>query len=310
MLYTETIRFVALHGPSLTLLGFSRLHRHSPVLAYKYSTMAFAHTFAYNSVPEQHNTKSIEARHPAFYESPGSKAAVVNPTTIDSRVMSSDQIAQYRRDSCTNSAGVLSPPVEHKWEPKFEPHGLGIDTGVHMTPSNPFPMHQQQQFNQPSTTNATSSLTHAPSDMWTNGPHDYYTSAEDFDAHQFPPTSMEHSLSHSSYASYGPAHQEPIYVSSSDSRTPLSPGSTTEWLNIAANESQGRPLPKRRDHTASVEHRLSRRPDGIRKKNTRIEIPLERSLTTIERLIEQSKNEDDIKELKGQRRLLRNREAA
>lgn len=49
---------------------------------------------------------------------------------------------------------------------------------------------------------------------------------------------------------------------------------------------------------------------GIRKKSARIEIPAERTLSNIDQLIAQSTNEDEIKELKQQKRLLRNRQAA
>lgn len=52
------------------------------------------------------------------------------------------------------------------------------------------------------------------------------------------------------------------------------------------------------------------RRDGIRKKNARFEIPAERTLSNIDQLISQSTNEEDIKELKQQKRLLRNRQAA
>ena len=54
---------------------------------------------------------------------------------------------------------------------------------------------------------------------------------------------------------------------------------------------------------------LQRR-DGIRKKNGRIDIPQERNIHTIDQLIETTKHEDMLKELKQQKRLLRNREAA
>ena len=54
---------------------------------------------------------------------------------------------------------------------------------------------------------------------------------------------------------------------------------------------------------------LQRR-DGIRKKNGRIDIPQERNIHTIDQLIETTKDEDMLKELKQQKRLLRNREAA
>lgn len=55
---------------------------------------------------------------------------------------------------------------------------------------------------------------------------------------------------------------------------------------------------------------LALRRDGIRKKNARFEIPAERTLSNIDTLISQSTNEEEIKELKQQKRLLRNRQAA
>ncbi|KAJ5899967.1 hypothetical protein N7495_004711 [Penicillium taxi] len=55
---------------------------------------------------------------------------------------------------------------------------------------------------------------------------------------------------------------------------------------------------------------LTMRRDGIRKKNARFDIPAERTLSNIDHLISQSNNDDEIKELKQQKRLLRNRQAA
>lgn len=52
------------------------------------------------------------------------------------------------------------------------------------------------------------------------------------------------------------------------------------------------------------------RSDGIRKKNARFEIPKERNLANIDALIMQSTDEQEKKELKQQKRLLRNRQAA
>ncbi|KAI5297598.1 hypothetical protein KEM55_004484 [Ascosphaera atra] len=52
------------------------------------------------------------------------------------------------------------------------------------------------------------------------------------------------------------------------------------------------------------------RGDGIRKKNARFEIPAEVNLDTVDRLISQATNENVVKELKQQKRLLRNRQAA
>lgn len=50
--------------------------------------------------------------------------------------------------------------------------------------------------------------------------------------------------------------------------------------------------------------------DGVRKKNAKFEIPEGRNLDTIDRLIAREKDEDALKELKAQKRLLKNREAA
>ena len=57
-------------------------------------------------------------------------------------------------------------------------------------------------------------------------------------------------------------------------------------------------------------HNELRRGDGIRKKNARFDIPAERNLGNIDQLISQSTDEQEIKELKQQKRLLRNRQAA
>ncbi|KHO00024.1 Basic-leucine zipper (bZIP) transcription factor [Metarhizium album ARSEF 1941] len=57
-------------------------------------------------------------------------------------------------------------------------------------------------------------------------------------------------------------------------------------------------------------HNDMRRGDGIRKKNARFDIPAERNLSNIDSLISQSTDEQEIKELKQQKRLLRNRQAA
>ena len=52
------------------------------------------------------------------------------------------------------------------------------------------------------------------------------------------------------------------------------------------------------------------RPDGIRKKNARFEIPQGRNLHNIDSLISATTDESEKKELKQQKRLLRNRQAA
>lgn len=77
-----------------------------------------------------------------------------------------------------------------------------------------------------------------------------------------------------------------------------------EWMGVNLNK-------KMRPNSPAIRsHNDLRRGDGIRKKNARFDIPAERNLNNIDHLISQSTDEQEIKELKQQKRLLRNRQAA
>jgi hypothetical protein len=89
----------------------------------------------------------------------------------------------------------------------------------------------------------------------------------------------------------------------------MSPQSSQGWMTATAEVQDGRPRPTR-SPTYRNDSPIHLRRDGIRKKNARFEIPAERTLSNIDQLIAQSTNEDEIKELKQQKRLLRNRQAA
>lgn len=90
-------------------------------------------------------------------------------------------------------------------------------------------------------------------------------------------------------------------LASANPSIPTSP--QKEWM--ASNLKKMRPgSPMIRSHNDL------RRGDGIRKKNARFDIPAERNLNNIDHLIAQSTDEQEIKELKQQKRLLRNRQAA
>lgn len=75
-------------------------------------------------------------------------------------------------------------------------------------------------------------------------------------------------------------------------------------------ESRGMPKRMRPSSPGLRSHSPLLRRDGIRKKNARFDIPAERNLLNIDQLIAQSTDEQEIKELKQQKRLLRNRQAA
>ncbi|EAW15226.1 putative bZIP transcription factor [Aspergillus clavatus NRRL 1] len=89
----------------------------------------------------------------------------------------------------------------------------------------------------------------------------------------------------------------------------MSPQSSQGWMPASTDmpDAMSRPTKSPTYRNSSP---LSIRRDGIRKKNARFEIPAERTLSNIDHLISQSTNEEEIKELKQQKRLLRNRQAA
>ncbi|KAF3480828.1 uncharacterized protein GIQ15_06175 [Arthroderma uncinatum] len=92
---------------------------------------------------------------------------------------------------------------------------------------------------------------------------------------------------------------------------PMSPQSSQGWVSGSSEvpETQSRPVRTSAGYRNSGASLTIRR-DGIRKKNARFDIPAERTLSNIDLLISQSNDEDEIKELKQQKRLLRNRQAA
>ncbi|EER39110.1 bZIP transcription factor [Histoplasma capsulatum H143] len=91
--------------------------------------------------------------------------------------------------------------------------------------------------------------------------------------------------------------------------TPMSPQSSQGWVSGTSEATEARAKPVRNTPYRNGSP-LHLRRDGIRKKNARFDIPAERTLSNIDMLISQCTDEDEIKELKQQKRLLRNRQAA
>lgn len=108
-----------------------------------------------------------------------------------------------------------------------------------------------------------------------------------------------------------PTNQQLPLFSSGNSNGSIPTSPQKEWS--VADAMDHRSMPKRmRPHSPTLRSHpdMSRRGDGIRKKNARFDIQAERNLTNIDQLIAQSTDEQEIKELKQQKRLLRNRQAA
>lgn len=106
-----------------------------------------------------------------------------------------------------------------------------------------------------------------------------------------------------------PMSYRPSMAYATQGAVAMSPQSSHSWMPASTDmpEASSRP-------TKSPSHRhsspLSVRRDGIRKKNARFEIPAERTLGNIESLIQNCRDDEEAKELKQQKRLLRNRQAA
>ncbi|MCJ1288318.1 hypothetical protein MMC26_007673 [Xylographa opegraphella] len=94
---------------------------------------------------------------------------------------------------------------------------------------------------------------------------------------------------------------------------PTSPQSAKDWMSASSSEALEYRTVAAHNSPQSpsfAANSLLLRRDGIRKKNARFEIPAERNLRTIDMMINQTNDEHEIKELKQQKRLLRNRQAA
>lgn len=95
------------------------------------------------------------------------------------------------------------------------------------------------------------------------------------------------------------------------SATSMSPQSSTGgWQSSTSTESVEQRAILQSPHYQPVSPQLVARSDGIRKKNARFDIPRERNLQTIDAMILATSDESEKKELKQQKRLLRNRQAA
>lgn len=95
------------------------------------------------------------------------------------------------------------------------------------------------------------------------------------------------------------------------STTSMSPESSVGgWQSATSTESVEQKAMLTSPSYCPVSPQLVQRPDGIRKKNARFEIPRERNLQTIDALIASTTDDTERKELKSQKRLLRNRQAA
>lgn len=284
-------------------------------------TMAYAH-----QQPLGYHDHHQDSKQPTFYGQ--DESSVLDSTILDSEVMHSPNASHFRRDSVANSNGVLSPADSHTWDnhyngnaneppPAVLPQAWQAD-GDQQLRRQGQPHPYQPSFQQPSSALEWTYRQGAESGLGIT-PNDYMPPPAAYEVPRFRPSQpnairtnfVPTGLPPTSDANYQAATSDNRSATSTQIQTPMSPHSHQDWMGMAQQEMEGRPITKRikptTAHMTMVD--LARR-DGIRKKNGRIEIPQERTIQTIDDMIDQTTDDDLLKELKQQKRLLRNREAA
>ena len=261
-----------------------------------------------------------EGKHPAYFDE--DDRAVLDPAILDPEIMQSPSSTQFRKNSFANSHGILSPAESHGWDHQYgnlpvESVAAGsanlyhAENNAFVQPGLPVthpvayghpPQHSPWSFGQASgDCTPTSGVDFMPPPPG----HIDNVHFQRVDSVHF-----NHPLHVQQPALFNGMHVETGFIPAPQVQTPMSPHSHQDWMGMAQQEMDSRPLPKRmRPDSPPMMVDYARR-DGIRKKNGRIEIPMGRNINTIDELIDKTTDDDLLKELKSQKRLLRNREAA
>ncbi|KAI0394755.1 bZIP transcription factor [Xylariaceae sp. FL0594] len=226
--------------------------------------------------------------------------SILDHSAIDSGLDMSPAMAGSRRDSFAVAGSLFSPKTED-W------HSVDMQS---LPSNNPFL--EPQNTNPFTRPDQISQAFGSQSQPWALG-HDSGTCTPvQYDGleatYDSAPLFQQRSLS--IQTPFGnPASHIPLFsaVGTSAPSMPTSP--QKEWMS---GDFRTQSLKRPHADTTSVirSHNEMRRGDGIRKKNARFDIPAERNLDNIDNLISQSTDDQEIKELKQQKRLLRNRQAA
>jgi hypothetical protein len=243
-------------------------------------------------------------------------SVVLDPSVLDSSDIMQSPTSAFRKDSFANSNGVLSPAdSQAAWDHSYA-NGM---SGESAPTGGPMPYHHEDGSGYLRQSNP-SALPYA----YQNQPHSW---AFDHGAEHsigsgppdfMPPPQFEipqygHHRTDSVHAALN-QHQPsmpPHFIAAPQVQTPMSPHCHQDWMGMAEREMESRPSHKRMRPGSPPRTMIDyQRRDGIRKKNGRIDIPQERSIANIDDLIEKETDEEQLKELKQQKRLLRNREAA
>jgi hypothetical protein len=129
----------------------------------------------------------------------------------------------------------------------------------------------------------------------------------------FPPGKFETSPFPGSLPSdqqaFAPIHEQAYshtHYASSEMQASTSPAAHADWMDMTGPNKQ----PNSDVKPIKPRHQAILKRDGVRKKNAKIPIPSEITLENIDDLMGSCTDEEEMKQLKAQKRLLRNREAA
>ncbi|CAN8098693.1 unnamed protein product [Discula destructiva] len=238
--------------------------------------------------------------------------AILDQNALDSGLEMSPTLVDSRRESFAVSASIFSPKTE-TWaavdmesvpsnNPFMEPpHAQSQQQQSHS--NNPFLRSlEQHQHSQPQS----QSFMSQPTNPWSINSSGSCTPMAQFDGL---PTDFD---TNGTPLFQRPQMQGQTPFSNPANHVPMFPAVNGHPMQQSASKDGWMSsLKDPKHHSPTIRsHNDLRRGDGIRKKNARFDIPAERTLNNIDALIAQSSDETEIKELKQQKRLLRNRQAA
>ncbi|TLS28563.1 hypothetical protein PpBr36_00389 [Pyricularia pennisetigena] len=223
--------------------------------------------------------------------------SIIDQSAIDSGLDMSPALADSRRESFAIGSSLFSPKQED-W-PSVDLQSLPTNNPfMSQQPqnANPFLQAQHQSF-MPQQQNWVTMANSTPASTVTAATFDGLP--VEFDSN---PGS---GFLRSPIPFSNPTNNVAMFSSvNNHSSSPASP-QKEHWSGNMGMNKKSRP-----DSPGIRSHNELRKGDGVRKKNARFDIPAERNLANIDQLISQSTDEQEVKELKQQKRLLRNRQAA
>lgn len=271
------------------------------------------------------NTLSVDTRrHPSWLDD--DESSILDDNILDNNNLldSAHEMSPIdrRRPSLLDSSSAMFSP-SNDWE--FEDHDMSLSAGP-ADDNSPVPaatFEHSSGTNNPFTRLEQAQPAFAQQNNSWSSSHGASTPGV-YDNNAFPSTGFEES----SYMVPGIGGAGPAGAFGSDvhitphatvfqgagASIPSTPAQK-DWAQASGAEAHdSQPMQKRmRPHSPAPRshsplHVMRR--DGIRKKNARFDIPAERTLMNIDQLIARSQDDNEIKELKQQKRLLRNRQAA